>query len=52
MKEYLEWEVALVEALEKDGSLTFRHFDQNKGSKLDGLLPKSNYTDSPSRRLN
>jgi rhodanese-related sulfurtransferase len=27
MKEYLEWEVALVEALEKDGSLMFRRFD-------------------------
>lgn len=27
MKAYLEWEVALVEALEKDGSLTFRRFD-------------------------
>ena len=27
MQEYLEWEVALTEAVEKDGMLRFRRFD-------------------------
>jgi hypothetical protein len=31
---------------------TVRKRGQEEGSKLDGLLPKSNFTDSPSRRLN